>query len=184
MVGHAKVATLHKVYQVTHGRHESVGKRRHVSDICAFGCICHLNRFGMVHRQRFLAQNVLPFRDSLERNLRMYAVWGGDDNRMDIVAFQNVFVVTRHDGSAGLNASTLQSRSIGIANSGNPDSATKRQTGQMVLQRDSAAANDGEVDWVYGHSAKSMAHDVGHDERDSDFRRNRDAVGFRERSSP
>ena len=50
------------------------------------------------------------------------------------------------DGDAGLRSGAFEGAGIGVAERGDFHVRAKGQPGQMILQRDAAAADDGKVD--------------------------------------
>ena len=64
-------AALDEVCEIAHRRHDSIGERGHVANVCTFCSIGHLHRFGVIHRDRLLAENMLAVRDRSERDRRI-----------------------------------------------------------------------------------------------------------------
>jgi len=150
----AGIAAFNQMRQVTHGRHESIGERGHVAHIRALGRIGHLHRFGVIHRQGLFAKDVFSLCDCCERDRRMERIRCGDDHRMDVIAVEDVFVVTRHDCHAGLRTGAFQNACVGVAQRHDFYVRADGKTRQMILQRDSAAADNAEVDDVCSHDVK------------------------------
>src|ERR1051326_3793478 len=82
-------------------------------------------------------------------NLRMNKVRGGDNNRLNIVTFDNVFVISADRMDAGVLPGLLQSGLAGIAKRCDLNLRTQSQPRKMVLQRNSAATDNSNTDGLH-----------------------------------
>ena len=83
--------------------------------------------------------------DGCEGGRRVNEIRRGDDDRLYVVALHDVLLIWRSDVDAGLLAGALQRGGIAVAERDDLRVRTHRESGQMILQCDAAAADDGEV---------------------------------------
>jgi len=146
VIGHTEITALHEVRQITHGWNEAVGERGHVTNPGPVGGVGH--RFGVrvIQRERLLTQNMFALRDGGQRDGRVGEIRRGNDDGVNIIPFHDVFVARGSDGNTGLLLRPPEGCGIGIAECDDLHIWAQGETGQMILQRDPAATNDGKVE--------------------------------------
>lgn len=148
MIGLPQIAALHEMRQVTHRRDEPIGESAHVPRVGAFGGVGHGLRVGVIQRERFLAENMFAVRDGVQRDLRVGEIRRGDDDSVDVFALHDVLVTRGGDRDAGLLPGAFERGGVGIAKRGDFHVRTQGEPRQMILQRDAAATDDGDIDDV------------------------------------
>ena len=149
MIGLAQVAAFHQVRQVTHRRNEPIRERGHVADAALVRRLGHLFRLRVIHRQRLLAEHVFARRDRRQSDGRVQEIRRGNDHRVHLIPLRDLFIFGRGDFDARLLARLLQRGRVAIAERDDSGSRTQGEAGKMVLQRDAAAADDGNADWFH-----------------------------------
>ena len=136
--------------EVAHRRHETVRERRHVPHARALRRARHLARLPVVHRDRLFAEHMLACRDGRMGDGCVSEIRCGDDHRMNVVALHDVLVVRGADGHARLLPRGFERRGICVAQRGDFDIPAHRESGEMILQRDAAGADDCEIECAHG----------------------------------
>jgi hypothetical protein len=135
-----------RVGEVAHGGYEAVGEGRHVAHVRAVGFSGHLQGVGRVEGERFFRQHMFAVADGFQRDGSMCEIGCGDDDGLDIVPLDDVFVARGGDRNAGLLAGAFQGGGIGIAERRYFDIRAQGESGEVVLQSDSAASDDGNAE--------------------------------------
>ena len=149
MVRLSEVTALHEVRQITHCRHEAIRERCHVAHARFVRRLGHLFRFGIIHCQRFFTEDVFARCDGGQPDGPVQEVGRGDDDRLHVVALHHLFVFRRGDFDASLLTRALQCGRISIAERDDFRFGTQRKARKMILQRDAAAADDGDADLLH-----------------------------------
>ena len=146
MIRLAQVAALDEMRQIPHRRHETVSERRHVPHTGAIRGLGHGLGIGVIQRERLLAQNMFAVRDGVQRDRRVGEVRRGNDDSVNVIASDDFFMLCRSDRHAGLLPGALQRGCIGVAERGHLHIGAQRETGEMILQRDAATTDDGDIE--------------------------------------
>ena len=80
----------------------------------------------------------------------MGEVRGSDNDRLDVIALDDVLVVRRSRGDTGLLAGAFQGRGIAVAKGDYLGLRTEGEAWQMFLKVDSAAADNRNADFFHG----------------------------------
>src|SRR5205823_6559920 len=88
-------------------------------------------------------------RDRRQSDGRVQEIRRGNDHRVHLVALRDLFIFGRGDFDARLLARLLQRGRVAIAERDDSGFRTQGEAGKMVLQRDAAAADDGDADWFH-----------------------------------
>jgi hypothetical protein len=129
--------------EVAHRRHKAIRERRHVPHIRLVRRLRHRPRVRRVHRQRLLAKHVLAVRDRPQRDRWMENIRRRDDHRIHIVARHDLLPLRGSDSDARRARGLFQRRRIRVAQRHDLRFRAKREPGEMILQRNSAATDDG-----------------------------------------
>src|SRR4030095_7472721 len=80
-----------------------------------------------------------------DRDVGMHEIRRGNDDRVDVIARDDFLPVRGRNRSAGLLSRGFERRRICVAQGLHADIGAKREAREMILQRDAAGSNDGEV---------------------------------------
>ena len=152
----AEVAALDEVMEVTHRGHEAIRERGHVAHAGLLGGVGHRLGLGIIHRDGFFAEDVFASGDGGVRDGAVNEVGRGDDDGVDIVARDDFLVARGGGGDAGLLAGAREGVRVGVAEGGDFGFGAEGESGQMILQRDSAAADNGNSECFHKKFRASM----------------------------
>ena len=154
----AQVAALHEVRQVAHRRHEPIGECAHVPYASAIRSRSHGVGVPGIQGQRLLAHDVFAVGNGVQGNLRVGEIRCGNDDGMDVVPFYNFRMTGGSNGNAGLLAGPVERGGVRVAQRDHFHVRTQGQTGQMILQGNTTATDDGKIERLpRWHDVTSMA---------------------------
>ena len=85
----AEFAVGDHLVRLVNGRRVAVAQVDHVDHALAFRSLHHRHRLGVIHRERFLAEHMLPGANRLDRKGRVEAVGRRIDNGIDFAFLQH-----------------------------------------------------------------------------------------------
>jgi hypothetical protein len=117
----------------------------------------HLEGFGVIHRDGLFGEHVFSGVDRGEGDGRVSDVGRGDDDRLHVVARDNLFVFRRSYFDAGLLCGALQSGGIGVAERDHFCIRAERKTRKMILEGNTSAADNRNADARHPRNGKQNA---------------------------
>ena len=127
---------------VTKGGDEAIGEGGHVPHLVRLSGLHHLHCLREIHRDRFFAKDMLAELGGFDGHFGVYHVGSRNDDRLDVVALDDLAVIGRSDVDARLAPGLFQRGGVGVAECGDLRIRAERQAGEMVLQGDAPAANN------------------------------------------
>lgn len=118
-------------------------------DTGAVGGCGHRGGLGVVHGDGFLAKDVFAGDNGGVGDGCVNKIRRGDDDGVNIVAADDFLVAGGGGGDAGLLPGAFERGGIRVAERDDLGVRAKGESGEMVLQRDAAATDDGEVELLH-----------------------------------
>ena len=144
----AKLAAGNDLFHAHRQRMITIGKGFAQDSSACFGGFCHLHGFFRIRSKWFFAQHMFALRDGVERDGRVREIRRRDDDGVNVIAPDDLLGAGRGDGDAGLLPRAFERGGVGVAQRRDLHLRAKRQAGQMILQRDATAADDGKIKGV------------------------------------
>jgi len=152
MIRLADETGFHKKRHIVHGGDEAIGEGGHVTDVRFFRRSGHGDGFGVVHGDGFFAKDVFAGGDGSERDGRVKNIRRGDDDGVYLGTGEKVFVSGENGGDAGLAAGMLEDDGVGVAEGDDAGFGAERESRQMILQDDAAAADNADADLFHNRT--------------------------------